>query len=127
MQATKPPALCAAPVLTNTNPKRQFRFCCRTSGKLAIAGGARNVLPSEPFAAVYEDRKRLGVIVARTGRGGFEAYAADDHWLGLFPTPREAAAAITMARPWVARTTAEYNPELSGLAHLQSAGAEALR
>jgi hypothetical protein len=36
-------------------------------------------VPSEPFAAVYEDRNRLGVIVARTGRGGFEAYAADDH------------------------------------------------
>ena len=56
-------------------------------------------VPSEPFAAVYEDRNRLGVIVARTGRGGFEAYAADDHCLGLFPTPRKAAAAITMARP----------------------------
>jgi hypothetical protein len=55
-------------------------------------------VPSEPFAAVYEDRNRLGVIVARTGRGGFEAYAADDHSLGLFPTPRAAAAAITMAR-----------------------------
>jgi hypothetical protein len=43
-------------------------------------------VPSEPFAAVYEDRNRLGVIVARTGRGGFEAYAADEH-MGLFPTP----------------------------------------
>jgi hypothetical protein len=37
------------------------------------------------------DRKRLGVIVARTMRGGFEAYAADEHSLGLFPTPRAAA------------------------------------
>ena len=67
------------------------------------------------------------MIVARTGRGGFEAYAADDHCLGLFPTPPEAAVAITMARPWVARMTAEYSPELSGLAHLQSGGAEPLR
>ena len=25
-----------------------------------------------------------------------------------FPTPREAAAAITMARPWVARMTSQY-------------------
>src|SRR6266478_3029816 len=65
---------------------------------------------SEPFAAVYEDRNRLGVIVARTGRGGFEAYAADDHCLGLFPTPREAAAAITMTRPWIARMTANTVP-----------------
>jgi len=47
--------------------------------------------------------------VARTGRGGFEA--ADDHCLGFFPTPRQAAAAITMARPWVSRMT--YSPELS--------------
>ena len=66
-------------------------------------------VPSEPFAAVYEDRNRLGVIVARTGRGGFEAYAADDHCLGLFPTPR-GAAAITKARPWVVRMTVEYTP-----------------
>jgi hypothetical protein len=60
-------------------------------------------MPSEPFAAVYEDRNRLGVIVAR-----FEAYATDDHCLGLFPTPHEAAAAITMARPWVAQMTPQY-------------------
>jgi hypothetical protein len=48
---------------------------------------------SEPFEVVYEERNRLGVIVARTGRGGFEAYAADDHCLGCFrprarPLPR---------------------------------------
>jgi hypothetical protein len=44
------------------------------------------------------------VIFAR-GRGGFEAYAADDHSLGLFPSPRKAAAAITMTRPWVGKTS----------------------
>ena len=60
----------------------------------------------EPFASVYDDRSRLGVILAR-GRGGFEAYAADDHSLGLFPSPRKAAAAITTTRPWTAQTTAE--------------------
>ena len=65
-------------------------------------------VPSEPFAAVYEDRNRLGVIVARIGRGGFEAYAADDHCLGLFPTPREAAAAITTTRPWVAEPRSNH-------------------
>jgi hypothetical protein len=101
------PALRAVPVLTNTNPGRQF--CCRLPhkppGPGAIAEAPAMPVPSEPFAAVYEDRNRLGVIVARTGRGGFEAYAADDHCLGLFPTPREAAAAITMTRPWVARMT----------------------
>ena len=63
----------------------------------------------EPFASVYDDLSRLGVILAR-GRGGFEAYAADDHSLGLFPSPRKAAAAITTTRPWVAQTTAEDKP-----------------
>ena len=33
---------------------------------------------------------------------GAAAYAADDHSLGLFPSPRKAAAAITTTRPWVA-------------------------
>jgi hypothetical protein len=61
----------------------------------------------EPFASVYDDRSRLGVILAR-GRGGFEAYAADDHSLGLFPSPRKAA--ITMTRPWVAQKTAGTGP-----------------
>jgi hypothetical protein len=59
-------------------------------------------VPSEPFAAVYEDQNedqnRLGVIVARTGRGGFEAFAADDHCLGLFRTPREAPRSPLHAR-----------------------------
>jgi hypothetical protein len=53
----------------------------------------------EPFAPVYDDRTRLGVILAR-GRSGFEAYAADDPSLGVFPSPRKAAAAITTTHPW---------------------------
>ena len=64
----------------------------------------------EPFASVYDDGSRLGAIWAR-GRGGFEAYAADNHSLGLFPSPRKAGAAISMTRPWVAHTTAEDKPE----------------
>jgi hypothetical protein len=63
----------------------------------------------EPFASVYDDRSRLGVILAR-GRSGLEA-SADDHSLGLFPSPRKAAAAITTTRPWVAQTTAEDKPD----------------
>jgi hypothetical protein len=69
-----------------------------------------HVASLEPFASVYDDGSRLGVILAR-GRGGFEAYAADNHSLGLFPSPRKAAAAITTTRPWVAHTTAEDKPE----------------
>jgi hypothetical protein len=74
-------------------------------------GAAMTVL-LEPFASVYDDRSRLGIILAR-GRGGFEAYAADDHSLGLFPSPRKAAAAITTTRPWVAQTTAKDKAERS--------------
>jgi hypothetical protein len=62
----------------------------------------------EPFASVYYDRSRIGVILARGGRG-FEAYVADDRSLGVFPSPRKAAAAITTTRPWVAETTAQEN------------------
>jgi hypothetical protein len=64
----------------------------------------------EPFASVYDNRSRLGVILARRGRG-FEAYAADDHSLGLFPSSRKAAAAITTTRPWFTQTSAENKPE----------------
>jgi len=63
-------------------------------------------VPVEPFASVYDDGSRIGVILAR-GRRGFEAYAADDYSLGLFPSPRKAAAAITTTRLWVAQTTAQ--------------------
>ena len=61
------------------------------------------IVSEEPFASVYDGPSRLGVILAR-GRGGFEAYAADAQSLGLFPSPRKAAAAITVMRPWVAQT-----------------------
>jgi hypothetical protein len=65
----------------------------------------------EPFASVYDDRSRIGVILARGGRG-FEAYAADDHSLGVFPSPRKAAAAITTTRPWVTQTSRK-GPEVT--------------
>ena len=70
-----------------------------------VEGAPAMTVSEEPFASVYDDRSLLGVILAR-GRSGFEAYAADDHSLGLFPSPRKAAAAITMTRPWVAQKTA---------------------
>jgi hypothetical protein len=66
-------------------------------------------LLDEPFASVYDGPSRLGVILAR-GRGGFEAYAADAHSVGLFPSPRKAAAAITVTRPWVAQNIARTDP-----------------
>jgi len=67
----------------------------------------------EPFASVYDDRSRLGIILAR-GRGGFEAYSADDHSLGLFPSPRKAAAAITTTRTWVKTSPNGANNHRSG-------------
>jgi hypothetical protein len=89
-----------------------------TTGKTRAAyryrrGTAMTVLV-EPFASVYDDQSRLGVILVR-GRGGFEAYAADNHSLGLFPSPRKAAAAITTTRPWVAQTTAKDRLERRAL------------
>jgi hypothetical protein len=46
--------------------------------------GATMTVLVEPFASVYDDGSRLGVILAR-GRRGFEAYAADDHSLRQRP------------------------------------------
>src|SRR5262245_45241062 len=89
------------------------RASCAAYGRARAAyrhrkGAAMTVL-LEPFASVYDDRSRLGIILAR-GRGGF---VADDHSLGLFPSPRKAAAAITTTRPCVAQTTTEDKPERS--------------
>ena len=93
------------------------RASCATYGRARAAyrhrkGAAMTVLV-EPFASVYDDRSRLGVILAR-GRSGFEAYAADDHSLGLFPSPRKAAAAITTTRPWVKTNPNGANNDRSG-------------
>jgi hypothetical protein len=66
-------------------------------------------LLDEPFASVYDGPSCLGVILAR-GRGGFEAYVADAHRLGLFSSPRKAAAEITVTRPWVAQNAAGTDP-----------------
>src|SRR5262249_4603250 len=66
------------------------RASCAAYGRARAAyrhrtGAAMTVLV-EPFASVYDDRSRLGIILAR-GRGAFEAYAAhDDHAeLGQMP------------------------------------------
>ena len=81
------------------------RASCATCGRARAAyryrRGAAMTVFVEPFASVYDDRSCLGVILAR-GRSGFEAYAADDHSLGLFPSPRKAAAA-PVGRPRQAR------------------------
>jgi hypothetical protein len=49
-----------------------------------------------PLAYVYDGRRCLGHIIAR-GKAGFEAFDADDRSVGLFPSQRAAASAITQA------------------------------
>jgi hypothetical protein len=46
---------------------------------------------------VYDGRRCLGHIIAR-GKTGFEAFDADDKSVGLFPSQRAAADALTQAR-----------------------------
>ena len=87
----------------STNPKHHVEVL--TSVVYRHRRVAAMTVLIEPFASVYYDRSCLGVIFAR-GRNGFEAYAADDHSLGLFPSPRKAAAAITTTRPWIAERSA---------------------
>ena len=45
------------------------------------------------MVAVYDGRACLGHVLGR-GRAGFEAFDADNRSLGIFPSQREAAAAV---------------------------------
>jgi hypothetical protein len=50
------------------------------------------------LVSVYAGQVCLGFVLAR-GDAGFEAFNADEQSLGLFPTQREAAAAIMRGAP----------------------------
>ena len=47
------------------------------------------------MVAVYDGRACLGHVLGR-GKAGFEAFDADNRSLGIFPSQREAAAAISL-------------------------------
>jgi hypothetical protein len=49
--------------------------------------------PNPPMLSVYSGRVCCGFLLNR-GKTGFEAFDADQRSLGLFPTQREAAAAL---------------------------------
>jgi hypothetical protein len=51
-----------------------------------------------PIATVYSGQCCIGFVINR-GSAGFEAFTADEKSLGLFPTQREAAAAIMRGQP----------------------------
>jgi hypothetical protein len=51
-----------------------------------------------PIVSIYDGRQCRGFILAR-GRLGFELFDCDQRSLGVFPTQREAAAALDEARP----------------------------
>jgi hypothetical protein len=54
---------------------------------------------SDPsLVSVYSGQCCLGFVINR-GAAGFEAFSADEKSLGLFPTQREAAAAIMRGAP----------------------------
>jgi hypothetical protein len=54
---------------------------------------------NEPaIVTVYSGKICLGFVLNR-GEAGFEAFSADEKSLGLFPTQREAAAAIMRGAP----------------------------
>jgi hypothetical protein len=50
------------------------------------------------LACVYSGQVCLGFVINRAA-AGFEAFNADEKSLGLFPTQREAAAAIMRGQP----------------------------
>jgi hypothetical protein len=49
-----------------------------------------------PMAYAYDGRQCLGHVIGK-GKSGFEAFAADDASLGLFPSQREADNAVLEA------------------------------
>jgi hypothetical protein len=51
-----------------------------------------------PVTSVFAGQVCIGFILNR-GEAGFEAFDADERSLGLFPTQREAAAAIMRGAP----------------------------
>jgi hypothetical protein len=55
-------------------------------------------MSAPPITSVYAGQVCLGFILAR-GPAGFEGFTADERSLGLFPTQREAAAAIMRGAP----------------------------
>jgi hypothetical protein len=46
------------------------------------------------MVSVYDGRECIGFVFA-CGKSGFEAFTANEKSLGLFPTQREAAAALS--------------------------------
>jgi hypothetical protein len=51
-----------------------------------------------PMISVYDGRSCVGFILSR-GRAGYEVFNRDERSLGIYPTQREAAAALDEARP----------------------------
>jgi hypothetical protein len=56
---------------------------------------ARN---SNQLLSVFDGRECVGFILAR-GRAGYQAFTADEKSLGLYPSQKQAADAITGPRP----------------------------
>jgi hypothetical protein len=52
---------------------------------------------ASPMVSIYDGQSCLGFVFHR-GRAGFEAFDVDQRSLGMFPTQREATAAL-MERP----------------------------
>jgi hypothetical protein len=53
-----------------------------------------SVATSAPMLSLFDGRALLGFILAR-GKSGWEAFDADQRTLGIYPTQRDAADAIS--------------------------------
>jgi hypothetical protein len=50
--------------------------------------------PSAPMVSVYDGRRCIGFVLT-AGRQGFQAFDADEVAIGLFPSMRDAVAAVS--------------------------------
>jgi hypothetical protein len=81
-------------------PKPRERSGASAGVKSSTTGSARSLSNRKhvrKLQSVYSGRERLGRIVCR-GKLGFEVYDADDHSLGIFPTVKAAADALSDRR-----------------------------
>jgi hypothetical protein len=54
-----------------------------------------NTIPrSGPQLSVYDGQRHLGFLRLR-GKAGVEAFDRDDHYIGIYPTQKEAADAVS--------------------------------
>ena len=89
-------------VVGTTPPPGSGAQRCAQAGErehhIDSAAGTAAKTRSSPLLSVYEGQRCIGFVSSR-GKVGFEALDTEERSLGVYATPREAAAAIMRGAP----------------------------